>query len=298
MNYKISVIMSVFNSENYLDEAIESILNQTYNEFEFIIVNDASSDNSLEIIKKYMQIDKRISLINNKKNLGLTKSLNLALKIAKYDFVARMDSDDISDIFRFEKQIEFFKQNKNYALVGTNIQKIDKFNNIVENNTTKYTYKDIKKTLKYRNCFAHGSVMINRAILDFDLKYDENFLYAQDYKLWCKIAKKYPVANLKEYLYKLRVHNSSISKKKIELQSIYAGIVAYEFENNIEIKDIKKEIENNKDLKDKIGKILLMNFETKIAKKYLSKFSFYWFVSYLGDFFNLKKIKNIIKRFK
>lgn len=103
----ISVVMSVYNAEKYLPEAIESILHQTYSNFEFIIINDCSNDRSLSIIKEYSLKDNRIVLINNSANLGLTKNLNKAISVAKYEFIARMDADDVSLPDRFERQMNF-----------------------------------------------------------------------------------------------------------------------------------------------------------------------------------------------
>ena len=117
----ISVVMSNYNTDElYLRASIESILNQTYKNFEFIIVDDCSSDNSVSVIESYD--DKRIKLIKNPKNMGLTKSLNIAIKAAKGEFIARMDADDISLPQRFEKQVEFLTQNPEYIACGTAIK--------------------------------------------------------------------------------------------------------------------------------------------------------------------------------
>jgi glycosyltransferase involved in cell wall biosynthesis len=290
----VSVIMSVYNDEKYVSLAIDSILKQSFEDFEFIIINDGSTDRTLEILKEYEQKDSRIVLINQE-NKGLTKSLNIGIKKAKGKYIARMDSDDISHPQRFEKQIEFLENNKEYALIGTNIEKIDEFGKHIEFNTTKYTNEEIQKTLSTRNCFAHGSVMINRTLIKDELYYDENFKYAQDYRLWAKIAKTFKVANLEEPLYSLRLHEKSISKEKIEQQSIYAGIVAFEFTLGKQIINIDFELEKNKQLKNKIGKILLMNQQPKIAMKYFNIFSIYWFTSVLLQYFDLYKFKRFFK---
>lgn len=296
-NPLVSIIMSVYNDEKYLSKSIESILNQTYTNIEFIIINDGSRDDSLDIIKKYYNIDDRIVLIDQK-NIGLTKSLNKAIKLSNGKYIARQDSDDISVLNRFEKQIKFMEDNPNYALVGTNIIKIDKDDKQLEVNKTQYNYKDIVDTFKTRNCIAHGSVMINKELLKNELFYDENFKYAQDFRLWAKIAKNYKIANLEEPLYKLRIHNDSISKQKIEQQSVYAAVVAYEFDYNVIVSNINLEIKNNINLQKKIGIILLMNFQPHIAIKYFNKLDIYYWISFILKFINLKMIKNIIKRVK
>jgi glycosyltransferase involved in cell wall biosynthesis len=226
--------------------------------------------------------------------MGLTKSLNKAIKLSKGKYIARMDSDDISHKDRLLKQINFLNKNRDYALVGANVIKIDKNDNIIEKNITKYTDEDIKQTFKIRNCIAHGSVMINKDLLKSDLYYDEEFKYAQDFKLWCKIAKNYKVINLEEYLYNLRIHDKSISKQKIEQQSIFAGVVAYEFQNNCII-DIQNDLKANDKLRFKIGIVLLTNFEPTLAIKYFSKFSIYYYVSVAMQYMDLKNFKRFLK---
>src|SRR3989338_10709157 len=126
---KISVIMSVYNGMPYLPEAVKSILNQTYKNFEFIIIDDASTDQST----KYLRFlkDKRIKLIKNSKNLGLAASLNKALKFAKGEYIARMDADDISLPKRFEKQVKFFKKHPSVDICGTWVNLIDDVGKII-----------------------------------------------------------------------------------------------------------------------------------------------------------------------
>lgn len=293
-NPVVSVIMSVYNDKKYVSVAIDSILNQSFKDFEFIIINDGSTDKTLEILNDYERKDSRIVLINQE-NKGLTKSLNIGIKKAKGKYIARMDSDDISHPQRLQKQIEFLENNQEYGLVGTNVEKIDEKGKHIEFNTTKYSNEEIQKTLYTRNCFAHGSVMINKDLVSKDLYYDEEFKYAQDYRLWAKIAKKFKIANLREPLYKLRLHENSISKEKIELQSIYAGIVAYEFENNAKVDIFELETKTNKRLKEKIGKILLMNQQPKLAKKYFNFFSLYYFLSIVFQYINIYKLRRFFK---
>ena len=293
-NPVVSVIMSVYNDEKYVPFAIDSILNQSFKDFEFIILNDGSTDKTLEILKEYKSKESRIVLIDQE-NKGLTKSLNIGIKKAKCKYIARMDSDDISHPQRLQKQIDFLEINQEYGFVGTNIEKIDEKGKHIEFNITKYSNAEIQKTLCNRNCFAHGSVMINKEIVGDKLWYDEEFKYGQDYSLWAKIAKKFKVSNLQEPLYKLRLHENSISKEKIEEQSIYAGVVAYEFENDNKVNDLELEIKTNERLKEKVGKILLMNQQPKLAKKYFSIFSLYYFVSIVFQYINIYKFRRFFK---
>lgn len=128
---EVSVIMGVFNSAKKVGVAIESILNQTFTDFEFIICDDASTDNTYETIKEYAGKDKRIKLLKNEKNLGLAGTLNICLESARGKYIARMDDDDFSHPQRFEKQIKFLDENPEYAIVGTSKNYFDE-NGIVE----------------------------------------------------------------------------------------------------------------------------------------------------------------------
>lgn len=190
--------MSVYNGEKYLDEAIESILKQTYKDFEFIIINDGSTDRSLEIIKKYKNQDNRIVLIS-RENKGLISSLNEGIEKSNGKYVARMDADDISLPERFETQIEFMETNKDVC--GTNIQL---FNDDKIFKVWNYPEKDYE--IKFMTAFAHPTVIMRKEIFK-SLKYDD-CKDAEDYKLWCDIAiHNYKIGNLNKVLLKYRYHN-------------------------------------------------------------------------------------------
>jgi glycosyltransferase involved in cell wall biosynthesis len=216
-NPKISVIMSVYNGEKYLREAIESILNQTITDFEFIIVNDGSTDKSLEIIQSFD--DERIKIINNEKNIGLTTSLNKALKEAKGEYIARQDADDISLPNRFEEQLKYFEKHSEVVLLGTMAYLIDKKEKIVGKRVVlaKPSLKDIFKD----NPFIHGSVMFKKEIVNHLGGYNELIRYSQDYELWLRIAKFYDVQNLTQLLYKSRSHDANIRLTNLEESTLY-----------------------------------------------------------------------------
>jgi len=207
---KISVIMSVYNGMPHLPEAIESILNQSFPDFELIIVNDCSSDNSLKVIKSFT--DKRIKIIENVTNIGLTKSLNKALKTAKGGYIARMDADDISLPKRFQKQIAFFNDNPKYALLGT-WAKIWK-NNIPSGRFHKHPQDSqiLRFILLFNNPFVHSSVMFRKSAIDQIGLYNPDFKYAQDYELWSRFCLKYAISNIPEVLHIYREIPSSVSR--------------------------------------------------------------------------------------
>jgi len=215
-NPKISVIMSVFNGEKYLREAMDSILNQTFADFEFIIVNDGSTDNSLSIIKGYA--DKRIRVIDNEQNIGLTKSLNRAIRQARGEYIARQDADDISLPNRFEEQLKYFKKNPDVALLGTSIYRVDSNGKIL--GKTLAIAKPGKGLLR-QNQFNHGSTMFKSGVVCELGGYNELFRYCQDYELWLRMAKYYEVRNLPQILYKLRFHNEAVRFRKRDEAILY-----------------------------------------------------------------------------
>lgn len=207
MGLDLSVVMPVFNAELFIKEAIDSILNQTFVNFEFIIVNDGSTDNSLDIIKTYH--DERIILINQN-NQGLSKSLNNGIAIAKGKYIARMDADDISLPTRFEKQLKFLNENKNCILLGSNIYIIDVKGNILDETNLLLKNSELKKMLPNIN-FMHSSIIFLKSSFylagQYPLKIPK---YFEDKILWNKMANYGEIANLEEKLVKYRLNPGSI----------------------------------------------------------------------------------------
>ncbi len=219
----ISVVMSNYNTSiNYLKKAIDSVLNQTYSNFEFIIIDDGSTDDSLEFIKSYD--DPRIRLIINAENIGLTKSLNKGLEVAQGEFIARMDTDDICYPERFEKQVEYLKNHPDTIVCSTWAESIDENDNDTQQKWVMAPFKDMK-TFKICLLFSndpnivHPSVMINHSLLSkYKLKYNENFSYAQDYELWSRCSKYSNCYILPSKLIKYRIHSESICLSKKDAQ--------------------------------------------------------------------------------
>lgn len=211
----ISVIMPVYNGEKYIKEAIESILNQTYKKFEFIIINDCSTDNTEAIIKSYD--DPRIVYIKNENNLGVAASLNNGLKIAKGEFIARMDADDITVSERLYLQLDFMNKHSDIGICGTNMGSfIESPDNILnEINYSEYD-ENIKVNMLFRQVFSHPTVMIRTNILlDNNIKYNESYDKAEDYKLWYDILKVSKAHNLQKLLYLYRLHNNQVTKNSV-----------------------------------------------------------------------------------
>jgi len=223
-NKMISIIVSIYNSDKTLVSMIDSVLYQTYKNFELILINDGSKDNSSNIIKKYLKKDKRIVLID-KENSGLTKSLNIGLKRVKGDYIARLDADDIWKKDKLEKQMKFLEENKDYFLVGTAYDEIDEEGSVIYvNQRTKLLITDniIRENIVKFNPFLHSSVLFRKEILDTIGFYNEKFKYTQDYEYWIRIMSKYKVANIDETLASRRYSNDMISIKKEKEQKMYA----------------------------------------------------------------------------
>lgn len=202
--------MAVYDGERYLREAINSILNQSFNDFEFLIINDGSTDRTQEIILSYN--DPRLRLIDNPHNLGLTKSLNCGLKQSSGQFVARQDADDISEPERLAKQVAFLEKHTEVALLGTWYKEIDSQGTFIENARLPCDDTGIRWSLLFFCPFVHSSVMLRRAaVLEHIGFYNEAFVYSQDYELWTRIARLMPVANLNQYLVKLRTTPTSMT---------------------------------------------------------------------------------------
>lgn len=236
---KVSVIMGVYNDEPYLQEAVKSILNQTYYNFEFIIINDCSTDNSKEIIDYYLRQDERIVYLENKKNIGLSASLNRGINIAKGKYIARVDADDISFPERLAKQVEFLEENEDIYVLGTASLSIDEKSAILGLSKFPADPGFIKKNLIKKNLFYHPSVMIRKEYFEKVGLYDESIRYAQDYELWLRGVNLFNYANLEEPLIKYRESSNyeiEVLRKrkkttyyacKARLKSIFNGVYPF-----------------------------------------------------------------------
>jgi len=201
----ISVVMSVFNNEGYLAEAIDSILQQSFSNFEFIIIDDASTDNSLEIIEQYATQDKRIIILRNAENIKLAASLNKGINQARGQYIARMDSDDVAELSRLETQIKFMQENSDIGVSGTWVSVYESPNTIWK---TAISNDAARCSAFFGSCFHHPTVMFRRDVLESHGGYDEEVDFAQDSHLWSQLTFDHGVkfANLPEVLLKYRSH--------------------------------------------------------------------------------------------
>lgn len=244
-NILISVILPVYNGEKYLVEAIESILTQTHENFEFIIINDGSTDNTLKIIEKYREKDNRIVLIS-RENKGLARSLNEGINLSKGQYIARMDADDISIDIRLETQINFIRNNE-LDIIGSHYIVIDD-NNVKE----RVVFMPIKEeliSLQFLNTVpvAHPSVMFNKEfLLQHKLEYED--MPAEDYHLWSHMySLGASFSNCDDFLLLYRKNmNSFSSTKRIELKNDRKEIVNSFFQKNRQsiLESIEKSVIN------------------------------------------------------
>ncbi|CAN5331668.1 hypothetical protein BH23BAC3_BH23BAC3_32640 [soil metagenome] len=207
---KLTVLMPVYNAEKYLREALESILEQTFADFEFLIIDDYSTDNSIDIVNSYK--DNRIRLVRNVQNMGISKTLNKGIELASSDLIARMDADDISLPERLNKQYNYLQEHPDCSMVSSNVEVIS------ENGERLYLYQRESKLFYYNLTFYcwiyHPSVMYRRQPIQDVGMYPPTL--SEDFHLWSKLIRKYSFYNMQEILIKYRMTKESVSN------SVYA----------------------------------------------------------------------------
>jgi len=234
----VSVVSTGFNAGKYFEEAITSILNQTYKNYEYILIDNGSSDDSWKIIQKYAKKDKRIIPIQNKKTLTIAESFNVGFKRCTGKYIVRQDADDWAFPERIEKQIELMKKDPEIVLCGGAIIVCDE--NLSSTYTRRYpeTDKEIREKLFFYNPFAASATIMKKDAFEKIGFYDEHVDAAEDYDSYFRLAKVGKIANVPEVIIKYRVANTgtSISKQnRQELQCILIrlrAITRYDFEIN------------------------------------------------------------------
>ncbi len=213
---KVTVLMPVYNGEKYLREAIESILNQTYRDFEFLIINDGSTDGSPQLIESYD--DPRIRVVNNESNIKLIATLNKGLKIARGEYVARMDCDDISLSRRLEKQVMYLDQHPEVGVLGCRIRNIDASGDFISEPKRPLTHICNMWVLLFEPSVMHPSVIYRKDIVERVNGYSEEALHSEDYDLWSKLSRVTEIRQLDDVLVYLRKHNRNIGALFKEIQ--------------------------------------------------------------------------------
>jgi glycosyltransferase involved in cell wall biosynthesis len=233
---KVSVVIPLYNAEEYIQSSVESILNQTFRDFELIIINDAATDSGRKIVGAIN--DPRIRIVDHSKNQGLVASLNHGFSLCSGEYIARMDHDDVARPDRFEKQVRFLDAHPDIALLGSWFEYIGK--GIVIKSPV--TSEEIRYYSLFNSPFGHPTVMIRKSALSsFHGPYDPDFNMAEDYDLWCRIIDSQKTANLPEILLDYRIHpqqmsaQSSVQKKvadRIRLRQFRKMVgISFGFEN-------------------------------------------------------------------
>lgn len=213
---KISVIMPAYNAEKYIKEAVDSILCQTFEDFELIVINDCSKDSTKDILLSYT--DPRIVYLENQKNLGVAGTLNHGLSAARGDYIARMDSDDIAIPQRLERQLAYMEANPDVVICGGNVIL---FTDAGQERQGNYPAEDkqIKTALLFSSPFAHPVVMMRGSVLrEHGLCYEVAFEKVEDYRLWTQLAKVGRFANLQEPLLRYRKHPGQVCATSPQVQ--------------------------------------------------------------------------------
>jgi len=218
---KVSVIMSAYNCERYLRETIDSILNQTFNNFELIIVNDGSTDSTREILESYA--DSRMHIVNQK-NMGISKAKNRAAALSSGEYVAVIDADDIWLPEKLGKQVNFLDEHSDIGLAGTATSVIDKKGRFMGTLRVVETNEQIQDALLKDNCFSHSSIMLRKSIFEKVGYYNEEFDYSLDYDLLLRVSERCRVWNIPEVLTIWRFNEEGVSVNKHSKQMKYASL--------------------------------------------------------------------------
>jgi len=213
----VTVLMPVYNTEKYLKEAMDSVLNQTFGDFEFLIIDDGSTDNSVEIIKSYA--DKRIRLIRNESNIKLIATLNKGIDISKGKYICRVDADDICINTRIEKQAGFMEAHPDYAACSSGVEiffeNTDRSFNIIYKKFT----DEIRIMTLYQNHFVHPASFIRKDFInERNLRFNKNFIHSEDYYFFVKLSEIGNLYNVNEVLVRVRKHLSNVSVLNSDIQ--------------------------------------------------------------------------------
>lgn len=210
---RITVLMPVYNGADYIDEAIDSILNQTFEDFELLVIDDGSTDSSANLVAALNDV--RIRLLRQPQNLGLVAALNRGLDEARGEYVARMDADDISLPQRFEKQLAFLDAHPEVGACGSWMESFSSTEKVTW--TAPVDHDEIFCRLLFESVLYHPTVVFRRNMFEqYGLRYDPDYPCAEDYELWCRCARYFQLANLGEVLLHYRLHSESIGGRKRE----------------------------------------------------------------------------------
>ena len=236
----VSILLPVYNGETYLAESLDSVLAQTYQNWELVIINDGSTDGTESLISKYQ--DKRIRYLPNDGNKGIIFSLNRGLRESNGAYIARLDADDIALPHRLEKQVRFLSENPDYAMCGSYFQTIDSNGRFLKNVRFPANNRDAQSYLLLHNCFCHSAIMMRTSIAK-ELKYDEKFQVCEDYDLWYRISRSGKILNLPEFTTLYRVHDNNMSTRKSEIMFAHVNKINIRILDDLGIEYSKTELD-------------------------------------------------------
>lgn len=240
---KVSVVMPLFKGDKYLVEALDSILNQTFSDFEFLIICDDPTDETCEILDKYMQEDARIRVHINQNREGLVNSLNVGIALAKGEYIARMDADDISLPDRLRKQVNFLDKNTDISILGTDVFFITRKGKVyrdISHLGVPTNPKVIQWILLFENCVIHPTVMFRKVMCDRTGVYSIDYENCEDYEFWLRSIQIVKIANLPDKLLLLRKHGKNISILNENLGKAKAIIASHKLISSLLDKKIRK----------------------------------------------------------
>ncbi len=266
----LSVIMPVYNAEKYVKEAINSILTQTYTNFEFIIINDGSTDNSLQLVLEFN--DRRIKLFDNEYNKGLVFSLNKAIELAKGQYLARMDADDISMPTRLEEQMKFLVNYPNIDLVGTSAYIINNKGKQIKTWHVKTNLNDLKKVLLFGSPFIHPTIIVKKETL-MKIRYNHKFFPAEDMYLWFSLLQQYNCSNLEKKLLSYRYHKTKVSIKHNNQQALKHQLIYRLYLEYLNIPFTEEELLIHSKIAHHSNTLIIKRSELKIIEQWLLKLS-------------------------
>ena len=236
----VSVIMPAYNAGKFIDRAVESILDQTFKDFEFIIIDDGSEDDTWNVIQKFAKKDRRIVSLRNEKNLNISNSLNRGLGVAKGEYIARMDADDWSYPYRLQRQYDFMVKNHDIVVLGSGVYFCD--HNFAVLNEREYPTDDktVRRKIFRFSPFCHAVVFMRSDAVRKAGGYNPDLYDAEDYDLYFRMGKIGKLRNLPEVLYKVRTYPTSVSQIRTKRQEILAlfirirAVMEYGYKMNIE----------------------------------------------------------------
>lgn len=212
-NVKVSVVMPTFNSARFISDAIDSILSQTFQDFEFIIVDDGSTDGTARLLSEYAQIDKRIKVISNEKNKGIVFALNRGLQACRGDYIVRMDADDIAIKNRIEKQVAAMDADKDICALGGSLSYID----ALGNDLGIIRHCELNKLILTKTPLLHPTVIIRHSsLIQNGLYYQEKYRFAEDYFLWLQLSRIGKISAINDVVLQYRLNNQATKIKKLK----------------------------------------------------------------------------------